>query len=603
MSLDVNSHAVVIHNLEICFPHRSIVCRGVVLCLLMAGFASVAVAQTPPDAGALLQEQQRQQQRVPGVTANDSDTTTERRSLLPAPDPNAATVTIKRIRFTGAEGVAEETELQDVVSLALGETVDFKGLQHVVNWVTQHLRQRGYVLVQAYLPQQDITEGLVTIAILQGRLAGKQGDLLTVHGDSLRIDEKRLEAMAGASLAPDETIRHKDLERALLLMNDLPGISAGSTLAPGDTPGSARLNVNVTEGPRLNGMTWADNYGSRYSGLWRGNAQVNLDDPWGRGDQVRGFGTFSKDYRAGTLGYSLPIGHRGLRLSADVTTLTYELGKQLTAAQLEGDALTVPVRLTYPLIRSRKGNVYATLGYAWKALEDTAAGVVYRDRRVNSGMVALQADSRDRWMGGGFTDAYLGLTFGDLDLSKVATDVATDQAGAQAAGSFSRLNYRVSRVQNLDGPWSFYAALQGQWAGNNLNSSEKFSLGGPYGVRAYPVNEGRGDQGFLTNVELRYSLPKPTALGQWQFKAFYDTGFVKLNKDNYAGGVATATGRNLYSLSGAGLGVNLVKAGRYNVTASWATAVGPNPGRDATGMNADGLDDEHQCWVQGIIWF
>ncbi len=578
-------------------------CGSLILILLVAALACVCPAQTQPDAGTLLQEQQHQQRRVPTRDRAQADAPEQDRRVMPAADPNGASVTVKEIRFTGAEGVANERDLQAVVAPALGQTVDFAGLQQVANWVTQYLRQRGYILVQAYLPQQDITEGLITLAILQGRLDGQTGDMITVQGQGLRIDEKRLEAMATATLVPDETVRQKDLERTLLLMNDLPGVSAGSSLSAGKTPGSARLNVNVTEGPRLSGMLWSDNYGSRYSGIWRGNAQVNLNDPWGRGDQVRGFGTFSKDYTAGTLGYSLPIGNRGLRLSADVTTLTYELGKQLTAAQLEGDALTVPVRLTYPLIRSRKRNVYATLGYAWKALEDTAAGVVYRDRRVSSGMVGLQADSRDRWMGGGFTDGYVGVTFGDLDLSKVATDVATDQAGARAAGSFARINYRVSRVQNLDGPWSFYAALQGQWAGNNLNSSEKFSLGGPYGVRAYPVNEGRGDQGFLTNVELRYSLPKPTILGQWQFKAFYDTGFVKLNKDNYAGGVATATGRNLYSLSGAGVGVNLVKAGRYNVTASWATSVGPNPGRDATGMNADGMDDSHQCWVQGIVWF
>jgi hemolysin activation/secretion protein len=571
-----------------------------VSCILAMMLSSMAVAQSPPDAGALLREQQRQQRRLPETQI---DSRPSGQSILPVPDPNAAIVTIRQIEFDGVEGLAEEAALQAVVQPALGKTVDFKGLQHVANWVTQYLREQGYVLVQAYLPQQDVTDGLITIVVLQGRLDGKPGDIITVHGDKLRIAEKRLEAMAVGTLTPDETICQKDLERALLLMNDLPGISAGSTLAPGDTPGSTRLNVNVTEGPWLNGNLWTDNFGSRYTGLWRANALVNLNDLWGWGDQSRGFATVSEDYLAGTVGYGLPLGYHGLRLSADVTTLSYEIGKQLSDACLEGEATIVPVRLVYPLVRGRRTNLHATVGYDWKALEDAAAGTVYRDRRVQNTLLALSGDWRDRLAGGGYTDMYLGLVSGDLDLSCVATDEATDQAGPNAEGCFTRINYKISRVQNLPGAFSFYAALQGQWANENLNSSEEFSLGGPYGIRAYPVNEGRGDQGYLTTLELRYSMPEATRLGHLQFSAFYDAGRVRLNHDNYAGGVNTATGRNEYSLSGIGLGASLIQAGRYHLSAIWATTLGSNPGRDVNGLNTDGRDDEHQCWLQGIFFF
>ncbi len=242
--------------------------------------------------------------------------------------------------------------MQAIVQEAIGRKVDFSGLQYLAQWVTHYLRGQGYFLARAYLPRQDVTEGQIEIAIVQGRLQGKAGDLISLHGENLRVPEKRLEAMAAATLSPDESIRQQDLERALLLMNDLPGVSAQSVLEPGEDTGTTRLNIKVEEGPLFNGIAWVDNYGSRYSGLWRANTQVNLNDPLGLGDQVRVYGTVAEDYLAGTVGYNVPLGHRGLSLYADVTILDYEIGKDLSASQLDGSATMIPARLVYPLLHS-----------------------------------------------------------------------------------------------------------------------------------------------------------------------------------------------------------------------------------------------------------
>ena len=83
-----------------------------------------------------------------------------------------------------------------------------------------------------------------------------------------------------------------------------------------------------------------------------------------------------------------------------------------------------------------------------------------------------------------------------------------------------------------------------QTASKNLDSSEKMSLGGSAGVRAYPSGEGSGDQAALAQIELRYSA------GVYAPYVFMDGGTVKINTQPQAS--ATTNKRNL---SGAGLGL------------------------------------------------
>ena len=64
----------------------------------------------------------------------------------------------------------------------------------------------------------------------------------------------------------------------------------------------------------------------------------------------------------------------------------------------------------------------------------------------------------------------------------------------------------IERLQALPAGFSLNLQWRGQWTNNNLDSSEKFSLGGPYGVRAYATAEAMGDRGWLGSVELRYAV-------------------------------------------------------------------------------------------------
>ncbi|HLP24365.1 MAG TPA: POTRA domain-containing protein, partial [Acidobacteriota bacterium] len=246
---------------------------------LLGGWTAAALAQ--PDAGTLLNQEQRSRQRLP-----DRLPEPEAEPVRPAlkETPGGARVVVRSVRFTGAQGLAQDVELQAVVADAMGRELDFAGLEKLAQRVTGFLRARGWFLAEAYLPRQDVTDGNIEIAIRPGRLDGGSGKgepYLVALGGKLtpRIAPERLKAIAAGLLQPGGAAREGDMERAVLLMNDLPGITARARLEPGVDAGSTRVVIDAEEGPLLTGSVSLDNYGNRDTGLYQVNLAAQLNDP------------------------------------------------------------------------------------------------------------------------------------------------------------------------------------------------------------------------------------------------------------------------------------------------------------------------------------
>ncbi|MEJ2199714.1 MAG: ShlB/FhaC/HecB family hemolysin secretion/activation protein [Desulfuromonadaceae bacterium] len=573
---------------------RRILAIIVCLCVFLLPGA-MAQGITTPDAGRLLQEQKQLEsqppKRLPSPEQGEDEGT-------PVADTGVR-VNIKGFRFSGITGVASETELQPLVQQALGKELDLAELQSLAKRVTIYLRSKNYLLARAYLPEQDITEGIVEIAVIAGRIEGQAS---IQAGESLRLRESFLLAMANRGAAAGTALRDDQLERSLLLMNDLPGISAQAILERGSAPGTTRVLIDITEGPLFSGGLSVDNFGNRYTGTVRGSAQAAINDPFGSGDQFRLALTAADDLRSGVVGYSLPLGSSGLKGSINYFMLTYELEKELSDLDAEGRANTLSVNLSYPHIRTRRFSLWQGISYEHRDLEDEMADDVVRDRELDVATLDLSASTYDRFGGGALNSMRVSVSFGHLNLG-IAADAAADAAGPGTEGAYSKFTYSLSRLQRLTNRLNLFGAVNGQLAWQNLDSSEKFLLGGPAAVRAYPVGEAAGDEGHCITVELRYELPVKPRWSDIQIIAFFDAGNITLYNETWDNAVNTATGRNDYWLYGGGGGINLGKTGRYALRVSATHTVGGNPGRSTAGKNADNKTNDSRFWLQGILWF
>ena len=507
--------------------------------VLLALYGGSVLAQTAPapNAGQVLRDlQQTPSPAVPqAVPLQRID-----ESAPPVPGDQAK-VLVKSVVITGNQEIPS-AELQPLVASLVGSEQTLAQLNAAARRITAYYRSKGFAVARAYLPAQDITDGTITISVIEGRISSYR-----VSNTSLLSD-----ATANAYIGEVKTgdvIRSENIDRGLLLLQDTPGVSSSrATLQPGASVGTSELLIEVNPASRYNGSVVLDNYGSRYTGEYRVGANLNLASPLGRGDQLSFSAlTSGSGLNFGRLAYQIPVGSDGLRVGAAYFDTRYKLGKEFAALLANGTARSTSVFAAYPFIRSQMRNLSGTLSYEDKNLNDRVDSTATQTgKKIGVASLGLSGNMQDALWGGGISSFDLSLVMGKLAIQS-PTALTIDSASARTNGSYNRVSYSLNRLQRLSNSTLLAAGFSGQFAGKNLDSSEKFSLGGLNGVRAQPQGEASGDEGFRGSIELRQAFT-PNIQGT----RFYDFGSItKINKTPF--GAAAANSRNL---SGAGFGVN-----------------------------------------------
>lgn len=515
-----------------------------------------ALAQQVPDAGQLLQENARNlPQPLPSPAVP-----LQMAPPAAAPQQGGQQVTLRRIVISGNTRIAGDALLAALGPVE-GKTYDFAGLSALAARLTAHYQQAGYPFARAYLPQQDLATGELHIQILEGRY-GK----VVAHGEPAFVGSAQ--GFLGA-LPRGGLIESGGLERVTLLLNDQPGAISIPTMRPGDEVGTGDLLVEVQRDRRYKGEAGLDNYGSRATGRRRLHVSADIDSPFRFGDQVSFQALYTEENMwFGSLAYAAPIGYSGLRGRASYTHSFYELSGSFAALGARGTADVASLALSYPLLRSQLRNLTVSVSVDRKKLYDSQAATATESDKSSVVMpVNLAFDLRDQFLYAGITYGALSWVKGNLDLD--GNSLATDNASARTAGSFSKLNLDIARIQSFNSRLNLFGRLSVQRAAQNLDSSEKLGLGGVNGVRAYPNGEVFGDNGWVAQAELRYTVGLATPY------VFYDTGKVRLNKEAWSGA------GNERSLAGAGVGVRY--AGPQwtgGVTLAWRTRGGAPQSED-----------------------
>ncbi|HCN88669.1 MAG TPA: peptide transporter [Oxalobacteraceae bacterium] len=546
------------------------------------GVCGATFAQTPPDAGSLNQKIEREQApQAPQKPAPEIRIQQGATAALPVSDHER--ILVDSLHVGGAH-VFSESQLIAFTGFKPGSQLTLTDLRGMAVKIAEYYHQHGYFLAQAYLPAQDIKHGVVTIALLEGQY-GKV---------SLRNQTNLSDALANRlldGLSSHEAVTIAPLESRLLLLSDIPGVAVKSTLVPGASVGTSDLIVDVTPGRRVTGSLDADNEGNRYTGGNRLGATLNVNDPSGHGDIATFRALTSADgLNYGRASYQAQLGRA--KAGVAYSSMDYRLSQEFASLQANGTARTASVYGSYPLVRSRSNNLYAVIDFDTKSFEDAVdSTATVADKKAQVWMLSLNGDHRDHFGGGGLSNYSFTWTSGSIDIRTPAA-AATDVATAQSNGHYDKLALNALRLQSITESTSLYAAISGQLASKNLDTSEKMGLGGANGVRAYPDGEAYGDQGYVLNLEARYLLPKVSERmpGQLQLTGFVDNGSVTLNKNSWSAGPTRRT------LSGTGIGLTWVDNNDFVVKAFYAHKLG-----DAVATSAP--DSTSRFWLQAVKYF
>lgn len=494
-----------------------------------------------------------------------------------APDPSL-TVHTTQFRFTGNSALSNE-ELASVLKQFYERDLTLEQLNRAADEVQALYRHKGYFLARAYLPAQTPKDGVVEIAILEGKI-----DKVTVKvAPDAPISAAKAEAVANAYLQSGQLITDRRIERPLLLLRDLPRVGATSVIEPGSSVGTANVTVEVSNDfatPVVNGRVELDNYGTHATGRVRLTGEVNLNNPGGMGDtlSLRAFIANEHGNAFGRASYTVPVSPYGTRVGASLARLNYVLGEEFAALEPKGVANVASLNASQPLMRNKDANLLAQLVLERKKLTDEIIALGSKETSsLRAATFSLNGDWRDSPVS--VNQVSLGVSRGKLtfdDPLRQALD-ESPAVGLHASGSYTKTTLSARRMHQWGGGWQMLTSFSGQRASKNLPGAEKFALGGTSNVRAFPIGEVVGDDGYAITLELQYLLASMGGSCNLAGTGFYDFGRVTLNHTN----PAVYSGYTRRAIGGPGIGLNLdCESGLMVRFAVAAPTQGKEPGND-----------------------
>jgi hemolysin activation/secretion protein len=421
-------------------------------------------------------------------------------------DPSAPRFTVNAFEYVG-NTVYTQQQLKQLNERFIDLELNLYDLNRAADGVTRLYRETGYPIARAIIPAQKVENGIVRIEVIEGRISNT-----SIVGNN-RYPEQLI-ASRISDLSKNEIITLDRLERSLLLMNDLPGLTARATLAPGADYGTTDMVIRAEETSVAGAVTF-DNQGVKETGQLRIDAGMDINNPLGIGDQIniRVIQTEHDLLTFGRIGYSLPLSSNGTRLGATYSRVNYDVAGAFAVLGISGEVSNTEFLLTYPYLRSRARNIIFGVGVRRTETTQTTLGTRTLDTRID----LLNLTALLNWVheDSAFTNASLAFSSNGKD----------NPFGLRQDAQAAKFDLDVNHLRAASKNWDFYMRGHGVFSSDALADTEKFSIGGPGSVRGYRPSELRGDSGWLGTIELRRQFVLGNTAGM--FSTFYDEGSVK----------------------------------------------------------------------------
>ena len=398
-------------------------------------------------------------------------------------------------------------------------------LEALTNRIARFYRSKGYFLARAYIPEQTVKDGIVQINIVEGFL-----DQIVYQGNRLYRKEqlqKVLEPLVGRS------IYQPDVEQALFTLNDYPGLDARMIFGPGLKPGSAAVQLELTEQPSLDEISF-DNFGSLYTGENRWKYFHQSNNLLGQADRLQTnviLTTSPANSRYLNASYQQPVINASLLAGGAVSLNSFDVGGNLSDLGIHGESRNLQGFMQYVLRRDRRQTISVRGGVNLKSSISKVRSTLDSEDRLT----VLYGEASYAGVSWSSSGAYqsariklsLGLpdVLGAMDRNGSGKSGRAGGSGKLAGGNFSKLEFSYTRQQPLQPLQTLLLSFRGQYSPDLLTSMEQFSLGGPDSVRAYPVAEALMDTAWVFSAEwMAEASPDiaQTLLNRLRLSLFFD---------------------------------------------------------------------------------
>ncbi len=420
-----------------------------------------------------------------------------------------------------------EAELASVWRSDLGSEIPVSKIWVYRAQITALYRDAGYILSQAVVPRQSIEGGRVRLEIIEGYV-----DRVIIDPDDMSGFDRQFKPKIEKITSDDNRpLRADILERYMLLLNDLAGVSAQSILRPSPiNPGASELVVFVDE-RKVAGSIALDSYGSDFLGPYEVGAALVANNLYGLYDstEIRGLAAIEVDeLQFASVTHNVPLSSEGTILSIGGAFTHTEPDLSTGNPEQEGYSYSGSLIVSHPLIRTRDVNLSVGGGFRVRNTSTDLEGQEIIDDRIRVLSLIGTFDYVDQYRGINLIGAELSQGL-DIFGARGEGDLGVSRADGEI--EFTKLKLTLSREQFLARGWSVLGSVTGQIASDGLLSSEEFGFGGEDFGRGYDAFEISGDHGIAGKIQIQYgSSAEFDYVESYQLYAFYDHGAV-WNKD------------------------------------------------------------------------
>jgi len=423
------------------------------------------------------------------------------------------------VQFDGAT-VFSNNEMQALFKPLIGKKVGLGELRDVATQLETRYREKGYFLVRVFIPPQQVKDGIFKVKIVEGYV-----NEVFIQGPDDNMNA-RIEAFA-LQLAAVKPLSLSALERVLLLMNDLPGVSGTAVLRQGAELGASDLLVTVNPLPTSHTIS-VGNENAKDIGPASINYNLNVTEPlnlpgfWNlnltqAGDLVHYSELFAVSSR-----YSQAFGNDGAVWSVGVTASQAKPGLYLSYLDIVSTSTSINPKLHYPLTRSRDSS--------WSIDTGLSINRSQTDIKLISSTSAIRTsviEFTPSWNLNGWMDGTQSLSLSAFKgVQGFGSNLASDALAFSSPFNpdFLKFAYSFTRTQSLPKNFSIQLNVSGQFSRDKLPSAELISFGGQSIGRGYDSGAITGDRGTGVLIELRRDTEIAWApyVGNVQLYASYD---------------------------------------------------------------------------------
>ena len=491
----------------------NLVYLALVLGLLAEGHAAAAVISAGSlDAGAQMERDRRaiERERIMEQIAEDEAAKKNKveQGEKPAAEEAGAELSfaLQQVIWNPSE-ILTKDQIQAVTASYIGKQVTLKDLREMADKITNIYRDKGYMTCGAVLPPQRIHDGVVEIRLIEGKTG-------TVNLTGNRYTKSGY-IMNRIGLKPREIANTEKLNQDLRWFQGTNDVQLRVVMKPGAEEGTTDYDIMAFEPQNQSVTLYTDNDGYESSGRWRAGIFYNMKSVSGHRDSLRAHFIGSRGTKAWSLGYSVPISRKGMRLELDYSGNKTKVVKgELEPLGVEGKSNSFSVTWRAPFHVTEKSRHEAGLQYVHQKSE-TELG-------HGTGLVVPWVDDRIQRVIPYVSFTHYGKDSVLYHKHSFVWARRRDIDGESDTGKLYRLS-SFWQKRNTNGQF-WQARLDGQFgSGDNLAASDRFFIGGVNSVRGYEEGFIGGSRGISMGLE--YHIPVDKAKRIFVYP-FFDWGTV-----------------------------------------------------------------------------